>query len=50
LPEKELAEIDKKMSSSTLVILVVGINLLILLIGSGLIWFFTTEKNLILTL
>jgi uncharacterized protein (TIGR03503 family) len=45
LPKKELAEIDKKMSTSTLVILIVGINLFILLIGGGLIWLFTTEKK-----
>jgi flagellar basal body-associated protein FliL len=33
------------MSTSTLVILIVGINLFILLIGGGLIWLFTTEKK-----
>jgi uncharacterized protein (TIGR03503 family) len=45
LPEQELAEIDKKMSTSNFAILIVGINLFILLFGGGLIWLFTTEKK-----
>ena len=45
LPEKELTKIDEKMTTSTLVMLIVGINLFILLIGGGLIWLFTTEKK-----
>lgn len=46
MPEKEIVVADDKMSTSTLVTLIVGINLFIVLIGGGLIWWLTSEKKL----
>jgi uncharacterized protein (TIGR03503 family) len=36
---------DEEMSTSTLVSLIVGINLFILFVGGGLIWWLTLDKN-----
>jgi uncharacterized protein (TIGR03503 family) len=37
---------EQKMTTSTLISLIVGINLLILIFGAGLIWWFTLDKKL----
>jgi uncharacterized protein (TIGR03503 family) len=45
MPKQALVVADKKMSTLTLVSLIVGINLFILLVGGGLIWWLTLEKK-----
>lgn len=44
-PKKEVAVVDDKMSTSTLIVLIVSINLFILLVGGGVIWWLTLEKK-----
>jgi uncharacterized protein (TIGR03503 family) len=44
-PEQAIPEVDKKMTTSTLVSLIVGINLFILLFGGGLIWWLSLDKK-----
>ncbi len=50
ISEQVMPEVEKKISTSTLVSLIVGINLFILIVGGGLIWWVTRDKksNLIL--
>jgi uncharacterized protein (TIGR03503 family) len=45
LPEKKTPLVDEKMSTSTLVSLVVSINLFLLIVGGGLIWWLTLENK-----
>lgn len=45
LPEQEIPLVDEKMSTSTLVSLVVSINLFLLIVGGGLIWWLTLENK-----
>jgi len=40
-----MPEPEDKMSTSTLVSLIVGINLFILVVGGGLIWWLTLDKE-----
>ncbi|MFT5837655.1 MAG: hypothetical protein ACI9UT_000141 [Flavobacteriales bacterium] len=43
--EQAMLEDEEKMSTSTLVLLIAGINLFILIVGGGGIWWLTLEKN-----
>ncbi len=45
LPEQKTPLVDEKMSTSTLVSLVVSINLFLLIVGGGLIWWLTLENK-----
>ena len=45
MSEQEIPATDKNMPTSTLVSLIVGINLFILLVGGGLIWWLTLDKK-----
>ncbi|MFT5924916.1 MAG: hypothetical protein ACI9LE_001918 [Paraglaciecola sp.] len=45
LPEQKTPLVDEKMSTSTLVSLIVSINLFLLIVGGGLIWWLTLEKK-----
>ena len=45
LPEQKIPLVDEKMSTSTLVSLVVSINLFLLIVGGGLIWWLTLENK-----
>jgi uncharacterized protein (TIGR03503 family) len=45
MPEKEITLTDEKMSTLTLVALIVGINVFILVVGGGLIWWLTLDKK-----
>jgi hypothetical protein len=45
MPEQAKPDVDDEMSTSTLVSLIVGINLFILIVGAGLIWWLTLEKK-----
>jgi uncharacterized protein (TIGR03503 family) len=43
--EQEISLVDEKMSTSTLVLLIVSINLFLLIVGGGLIWWLTLENK-----
>ena len=45
IPEQEITLTDEKMSTSTLVALIVGINVFILVGGGGVIWWITLDKK-----
>jgi uncharacterized protein (TIGR03503 family) len=45
VPEQEIPLVDEKMSTSTLVLLIVGINLFLLIVGGGLIWWLTLKNK-----
>jgi len=45
MPEQEINLTDEKISTSRLVALIVSINLFILIVGGGLIWWLTLEKK-----
>jgi uncharacterized protein (TIGR03503 family) len=45
VPEQEITLTDEKISTSTLVALIVGINVFILVGGGGVIWWITLEKK-----
>jgi uncharacterized protein (TIGR03503 family) len=45
MPEQEILLVDEKMSPSTLLLLIVGINLFLLIVGGGLIWWLTLENK-----
>jgi uncharacterized protein (TIGR03503 family) len=45
LPKQEIPLVDEKMSTSTLVSLIVSINLFLLIVGGGLIWWLTLENK-----
>jgi uncharacterized protein (TIGR03503 family) len=45
MPEQALAVVDEEISTSTLISLILSINLFILLVGGGLIWWLTLEKK-----
>jgi uncharacterized protein (TIGR03503 family) len=44
--EENIAAVEEEMPTSTLVSVIVGINLFLLIIGGGLIWFITSDKKL----
>jgi uncharacterized protein (TIGR03503 family) len=46
ISEPIMSEAEEEMSTSTLVSLIVGINLFILIVGGGLIWWLTLDKKL----
>lgn len=45
ISEQVELEVDEEMPTSTLVSLIIGINLLILLVGGGVIWWVTRDKS-----
>jgi uncharacterized protein (TIGR03503 family) len=46
ISEQAMSEAEEEMPTSTLISLIVGINLFILIVGGGLIWWLTLEKKL----
>ena len=45
IPEKVIAAAEEKMSTSSLVYIIIGINLFILIVGGGLIWWLSLDKK-----
>jgi uncharacterized protein (TIGR03503 family) len=45
LPQQKIPLVEEKMSTSTIVSLVVSINLFLLIVGGGLIWWLTLENK-----
>ena len=45
ISDQVMPEVEKKILTSTLVSLIVGINLFILIVGGGLIWWVTRDKK-----
>lgn len=44
--EEELVNTEEEMSTSALISMIVGINLFLLIVGGGLIWFITSDKKI----
>jgi uncharacterized protein (TIGR03503 family) len=45
IPEKIIAATEEKMSTASLVYIIIGINLFILIVGGGLIWWLSLDKK-----